>query len=235
MRRLNFSVIPEISIILPTFNRAEYLSDCINSVLNQTFRDWELIIVDDGSQDNSFEIIDPLIHKFENIRYIKHRNRKAAYARNAGIQASFGTYITFIDSDDKYKPDHLQSRLDYMKSHPEIDLIEGGVEIEGEMWVPDYYQPNQLINVSEGVLGATFFGRRDIFFELNGFSKMDIFEDTDLWLRAEKMCKTEKIKEPKTYIYIRSKSSTTKDFIKDNISPGDLRVGVKSGCLKLKI
>ncbi|MFM6453779.1 MAG: glycosyltransferase family 2 protein [Planktothrix sp.] len=76
----------------------------MNSVINQTFKDWELLIVDDGSQDQTFEIINPFLEQWENIRYLKHKNRKQSLSRNAGIQASFGKYITFIDSDDQYKP-----------------------------------------------------------------------------------------------------------------------------------
>jgi glycosyltransferase involved in cell wall biosynthesis len=204
---------PNISVILSTYNRAKYLDDCINSVLEQTIQDWELIIVDDGSQDNTFEIINTYVQEFSNIRYLKHQNRKAGYARNAGIQASFGEYITFIDSDDTYKPHHLESRLEFMQAHPDIDLIEGGCEIAEEFFVPDYFQPNQIISIKECVLGATFFGKRQVFFELKGFNNIPYGEDTDFWYRAEGIFKTHKIREPETYIYTRAETSTTKSFL----------------------
>jgi len=209
MSPINFSVIPEISIILPTYNRSTYLLNCLNSVINQVFPDWELIIIDDGSEDNTFEVVNPFIQKFDNIRYLKHKNRRQAFSRNAGIQASFGKYITFIDSDDIYKPEHLQSRIEYMKAHPEIDLIAGGVEVQGDLWVDDYYQPGEKINIYECVLGATFFGKRQVFFELEGFRNIAYGEDTDFWERAEKIFKTQKLTEPQTYIYIRSENSIT--------------------------
>lgn len=214
MSGLNFILIPEISIILPTYNRAKYLSDCINSAIAQTFPNWELIIVDDGSNDNTFEIVEPFVQKFDNIRYLKHKNRKPGYSRNAGIQASFGNYITFLDSDDQYKPEHLQSRLEYMKSHPEIDLIEGGLYSEDEeLFVPDYFQRDKLISIKYCVFGATFFGKRHVFFDLKGFNNLDFGEDTDFWYRAEKRFKTQKLTEPKTYIYTRAETSITKDFV----------------------
>jgi glycosyltransferase involved in cell wall biosynthesis len=213
MLSINFDPKPTISIILCTYNRAKYLNDCINSVLQQTFQDFELIVVDDGSQDHTFEIVNSYLQKFNNIRYLKHQNRKAAYARNAGIQASFGNYITFIDSDDTYKPHHLESRLEFMQANPEIDLIEGGCEIEEEFSVPDYFQPDQTINIRECVVGATFFGKRPMFFELKGFNNIPYGEDADLWERAEKIFKTHKIKEPETYIYTRVEDSTTKIFL----------------------
>ncbi len=213
MPSINFNPKPTISVILCTYNRAKYLTDCINSVLQQTFPDFELIVVDDGSQDNTFEIVNDYLQKFNNIRYLKHQNRKAAFARNAGSQASFGNYITFIDSDDTYKPNHLESRLEFMQANPEIDFIEGGCEIAEEFFLPDYFQPDKLINVRDCVVGATFFIKRHIFFELKGFNNISYGEDADLWARAEKLCKTEKIKQPETYIYTRVEDSTTKIFL----------------------
>jgi glycosyltransferase involved in cell wall biosynthesis len=217
MPSINFDSKPTISIILSTYNRAEYLNDCINSVLQQTFQDFELIVVDDGSQDHTFEIVNDYLRKFNHIRYLKHQNRKLAYARNAGIQASFGDYITFLDSDDTYKPNHLQSRLEFMQANPEIDLIVGGFEIAEEFFVADYFQPDQVISIRECIAGGTFFGERRIFFELKGFNNIAYGEDVDLWERAEKIFKTQKIKEPETYVYTRAEDSITKVFL-DEIS-----------------
>ncbi len=212
MSNIRFAPMPEISIILPTYNRAKYLSNCINSVIEQVVQDWELIVVDDGSADETFKIVNLFVDKFDKIRYFKHKNRKAGFSRNAGIQASFGQYITFIDSDDRYKPEHLQSRLDYMKQHPELDLIEGGFETNEDVWVADYYNLNKKINIYECVLGPTFFGKRHVFFELQGFKDMAYAEDTDLWLRAEEKFNTRKLTEPKTYFYTRAEDSTSRNF-----------------------
>ncbi|YAF95049.1 MAG: glycosyltransferase family 2 protein [Nodularia sp. CChRGM 3473] len=213
MSSINFDVKPEITVILCTYNRAEYLKNCINSVIHQTFPDWELIVVDDGSQDHTFEIVNPYLQKFPNIRYLRHQNRKLGYAKNAGIQASFGNYITFIDSDDAYKPNHLVSRLEYMQANPEIDLIQGGFYSTEEIWVADYFQPGKTINLRECVLGPTFFGKRQVFFELKGFNNIPYGEDTDFWERAEKIFHTQKISEPQTYIYTRAETSITKSVL----------------------
>lgn len=211
-----FDLNPEISIILPTYNRAKHLAKAIESVINQTYKDWELIIVDDGSKDDSFAVINPYLNCAK-IRYIKHKNRKAGYARNAGIQASFGRYITFLDSDDIYFPNHLQTRIDYMKSHPEIDLIFGGYETDTdeEIWIVDYFNQDRLVNLKECVMTNTFFGKREVFFELRGFNNFAYGEDTDFWLRAEQTFKTQKILEPKTYLYTRAETSVTKDRLKE--------------------
>jgi glycosyltransferase involved in cell wall biosynthesis len=214
---INFSLMPQISVILPTYNRAKYLDNCIQSVIKQTYSDWELIIVDDGSEDHTFEIVNPYLMKFGNIRYLKHCNRKLGYSRNAGIKAAFGNYITFLDSDDQYLPNHLESRIYYMLKHPEIDLIEGGFFLEEEILVVDYFQKDKLINLQDCVLGPTFFGKSNVFEELNGFNDIAYGEDTDLWERAEKQFKTHRLTEPKTYYYSRAETSITKTM-QENIS-----------------
>lgn len=212
MTPINFDPIPQISVVMCTYNRATYLDKTINSVINQTFPDWELIIADDGSQDHTFEIVNPYLQKFNNIRYLKHQNKKQCYAKNAGIQASFGKYITLLDSDDSYQPNHLESRIEYMKANPEIDLIEGGFFCEEEIFMADYYQPGKLINLRDCVLGPTFFGKRKVFFELGGFKNIVYGEDAELWARAEKIFKTAKITKPETYNYTRGENSITKTF-----------------------
>lgn len=213
MSPITFNIQPEISVILCTYNRAKYLNDCIESVINQTYENWELVIVDDGSEDNSFEVIQPYIQKFNNIRYLKHQNRKLGLSKNAGIQASFGKYITFIDSDDTYNINHLESRWQYMQSDPEVDLIEGGFFSEEEVFVADYFQAGKTINLRECVLGPTFLGKRKVFFELGGFNNIAYGEDTDFWERASKIFKTQKITEPQTYVYTRAETSITKTFV----------------------
>ncbi|MEH2075417.1 MAG: glycosyltransferase family A protein [Nostoc sp.] len=219
MSSVIFDLIPEISIVICTYDRDKYLDNGINSVINQTFKDWELIIVDDGSQDNTFEVVNTYVQKFNNIRYLKHQNKKQCYAKNAGIQASFGRYITFLDSDDAYQPNHLESRIEYMKLHPEVDLIQGGFAAEEEIWVADYYQPDKKINLRECVLGPTFLGKRHVFFELQGFKHMAYGEDTDLWERAEKIFRTQQITEPQTYLYTRAETSVSKAFSENVTSP----------------
>ncbi|HAC64235.1 MAG TPA: glycosyl transferase [Cyanothece sp. UBA12306] len=217
MSSLEFLLKPEISVILCTYNRAEYLNKCIESVIAQTYQNWELIIVDDGSHDNTFEIVNNYLCKFKKIRYLKHQNCKLAYSKNVGIQASFGQYITFIDSDDRYHENHLKSRLEYMQTYPDVDLIQGGFFIDEEILVADYYQPSNLVNLKNCVLGPTFFGKRKVFFEVKGFNNIAYGEDTDLWERAEKVFNTETLTEPETYIYTRAETSITKSVLQ-NIS-----------------
>ncbi|MGK0253885.1 MAG: glycosyltransferase involved in cell wall biosynthesis [Mariniflexile sp.] len=198
---------PLISIIICTYNRAEYLNTCINSIINQSNKNWELIIVDDGSDDNTFEIVNGYLIKYSNIRYVKHQNIKLALSRNIGLLLSLGKYITFLDSDDTFKENHIESRLDFMTQNPLIDLIYGGVELNEEIFVADYYKPGKLINVENCVLGSTFFGKRKVFFEIAGYNNLNYGEDTEFLERAEKKFNVHKLAEPKTYIYTRAQNS----------------------------
>ncbi|EEB73891.1 glycosyltransferase family 2 protein [Thermococcus sp. AM4] len=103
---------PKISIILPTYNRGYIIGRTIRSVLDQTFKDFELIIIDDGSTDNTKNIVEIYKEKDNRIRYIRHkRNLGANAARNTGIKKSRGEYIAFIDSDTIWKPQKLEIQI----------------------------------------------------------------------------------------------------------------------------
>lgn len=211
---MNFDIRPEVSVILPAYNRADHLERAIESVVAQTFSEWELIVIDDGSTDGTMALMDRYVQNYQNIRYMKHRNRKAALSRNAGIQASFGRYVTFLDSDDRYLPEHLESRRILLDSRPEIDLISGGFVCEGDPWIRDRHDPEKLVHVRECIVGGTFFGRRELFLALDGFRALDYAEDTDLWERASEKHSIIVITAPESYLYLRSNDSITSQYRK---------------------
>lgn len=193
---------PIVSVVMPTYNRAQYLKRSINSVLNQTFTDWELIVVDDGSSDDTFRIVDEYIAGRENIRYMKHSNRRTPLTTNIGMLASSGEYLAFLGSDDEYKPDYLKQRVDFLSAHSDIDFIHGGVEVIGHPYVKDKNDLALEIHLSECAIGGTFFGKRKVFFELDGFKNLIYSEDSDFLERAMKKFKIAKVDFP-TYIYHR--------------------------------
>jgi len=161
------------------------------------------------------QIVDPYLLQHQNIRYIKHRNRKASLSRNAGMQASFGEFITFLDSDDHYLPNHLASRISIMAEPAPPDLLVGGILAPPGTTVRDRTNPELLIPLEQCIPGATFFGRRELFFSLDGFRELPYAEDTDLWERAEVAgWKTHRLEEPKTYLYRQSPDSITKNYQK---------------------
>lgn len=193
---------PIVSVIMPTFNRAKYLKRAIDSVLKQSYKDWELIVVDDGSNDNTFEIVNEYIFRFEKIRYMKHSNKRPALSTNIGMLAACGEYFAFLGSDDEWKPEFLKQRVDLILNQPEIDFIHGGVEIVGHPYVKDKNDLTREIHLDECVIGGTFFGKRKVFFELGGFQDLSYSDDSDFFERAEKKFNIVKV-DFQTYIYYR--------------------------------
>jgi len=193
---------PKVSVILTTYNRAKYLRRCINSVLNQSYDDWELIAIDDGSLDNSIDILKEFEVRHRNIKVVQQDNMKLPLSRNKGIELSTGDFITFLDSDDEYSNDHILKRIEFMEKHPEVDLIHGGVNIIGSEYVRDKNYPHNLIHLSKCTIGATFFGKRKVFIKLNGFKNLSYSEDSEFLERAEKKYNIVKV-EFNTYKYYR--------------------------------
>lgn len=111
---------PKASVIVPTFNRADTIRRAIESVQAQTLDDWELIVVDDGSTDNTFSIIDGMEPR---MTVIRQENRGFAEARNAGIRASTGKYLAFLDSDDEFLPYHLELDIAFLEAFPEESFV----------------------------------------------------------------------------------------------------------------
>ena len=107
-----------VSIITPCFNSQKYLDVMINSVINQSYENWELIIIDDFSTDNSINIINKYLSQYDRIKLIKSNNRSGpAFARNEGIKLAKGGYITFLDADDYWGKNFLKYSLDSIKNH----------------------------------------------------------------------------------------------------------------------
>ena len=106
---------PLVSIITPLFNSETYISETINSVLNQSYSNWELILIDDCSKDKTLEIVETFLSKSTKIKLLKNQeNLGAAITRNKGIEASKGDYIAFLDADDIWKPQKLETQVNVM-------------------------------------------------------------------------------------------------------------------------
>ena len=208
--------IPIVSVVLTVYNREKYLKRSIDSLLNQSFTEWELIAVDDGSDDDSYDILKEYLGENRNISIIQQKNLKLPQSRNTGIFSSSGKYITFLDSDDEYKPDHLEKRVNYMYENPEIDIIRGGVDIVGNEYVIDKDNLQSLIHLSECKIGATFFGKRHVFWTLKGFKDIEYSEDSEFWERAEILFNTAKVPFD-TYTYHRDDPNSITNTMSRNI------------------
>jgi glycosyltransferase involved in cell wall biosynthesis len=118
---------PFFSIIVPTYNRAHTLGRCIDSIIGQTFIDWELVIIDDGSTDGTESLVKT--YEDERIRYVWQENQERSAARNHGLSLAIGEWICCQDSDDEYLPEHLAVLKDGIQSFPSIAAIRSGVII----------------------------------------------------------------------------------------------------------
>jgi len=107
----------KVSVIIPTYNRAEYVTQAIDSVLAQTYADYEIIVVDDGSTDNTKDVLLPYMDR---IRYIYQENAGASAARNTGIKAAKGDWIAFLDSDDEWLPEKLAVQMCAVERHSQL-------------------------------------------------------------------------------------------------------------------
>lgn len=107
---------PLVSIVTPVFNTELYLEDCLNSVLAQTYQNWEMILVDDCSTDTSVEIAARFSEKDSRFKLLKNQvNQGSGITRNLGIDFAKGTYLCFLDSDDRWKPNKLELQIDFMR------------------------------------------------------------------------------------------------------------------------
>lgn len=115
---------PKISVIIPSYNRAAYITNAIGSVLSQTYQDFEVIIVDDGSTDNTEEIVKSYfkVYEKEKIRYFYQRNQGPGATRNYGIRQARGEYVAFLDADDVLLPNALKERYDFLENHNDAAL-----------------------------------------------------------------------------------------------------------------
>lgn len=111
---------PSVSIIIPTYNSAHFVPSAVQSVLDQTFQRIEIIVVDDGSTDDTQRVLEPFGEK---IIYIVTENKGPAHARNIGMKAARGKYIAFLDADDLYLPHKLELQVSFMETHPEAGMV----------------------------------------------------------------------------------------------------------------
>ncbi|MDD8017657.1 MAG: glycosyltransferase family 2 protein [Bacteroidota bacterium] len=192
-----------VSIIICTYNRAALLPRAIQSVLKQTFADWELIVVDDGSTDNSHEIVLNFLSNDSRIKYFYHHNRGLAEARNVGLRLALGEYITFLDSDDEYAPHHIAKRQTYLTKHASVGMIHGGAKLigpKGKRYVVDLTNPKKKIHLRNCHIGGTFFFRRKIAAKVRGFRSIKFGEDFDFYRRVKRYFTIAKVNFP-TYLY----------------------------------
>jgi len=121
---------PLVSIIMPAFNTARYIKEAVNSVFAQTWQHWELIIINDGSTDETGSILQSF--KDERITIVQQINKGVGAARNSGLEIAKGEFLTFLDSDDVLPPRSLEARANFLVNHHDIDIVDGQVIAKDE-------------------------------------------------------------------------------------------------------
>ena len=118
-----------VSVLMPVYNEEVYLEKAIKSVLNQSFKDYEIIIIDDASNDNTNKIARKFSDAHDNIRLLAHKkNKLRSGALNSGLAVAKGEYICFLDGDDLYVGEKLKDQVMFLDSNPDIDLVYSGME-----------------------------------------------------------------------------------------------------------
>lgn len=186
-----------VSVIIPTFNRAQYIGEAIDSIIAQTYTNWECIIVDDGCTDNTAEILQDYTKRDSRIKYVvrpEQFKKGSNGSRNYGVTVSQGKLIAFNDDDDIWLPEKLEQQVPIFKSHPEVGLVTGHIE-----YVNQKGQRSGRVIKQVGNHGKVFKDlllknrmsmitpvvRREVFDKV-GFFNTDfkIFEDWEFWRRV---------------------------------------------------
>ncbi|MGD1155383.1 MAG: glycosyltransferase [Terriglobia bacterium] len=198
---------PTVSVVIAAYNAARWIAETLDSVLAQTFRDFEVIVVDDGSTDQTPEAV---AGYKDRIRYLRKENGGQPSARNVGIHAACGSYIAFVDADDLWLPEKLQLQMELFSRRPDLAWLHcDAIAFDGDTG-QELYKASDLTKLYTGdILRPLLLGnfissptpviRRDVFGAVGYFDESpdsQIGEDWDMWLRIAAKCRVEFVDRP---------------------------------------
>jgi len=208
----------KVSVIIPTYNRADFLHVAITSVLNQTFQDFEIIVVDDASKDRTSEVVNSFHDK--RIKYFRHETNRGgsaggSAARNTGIINSNCAYIAFLDDDDEWLPEKLGMQIEVLAaSPPEVGVVYTGYTVVDRASGTILAQKNPTKRgdlstdlLKENCLGnsSSIFLRKECFEKIGLFDEMiPGFEDYDVWIRLSRAFHFDYVEQPLVKYYVHS-------------------------------
>jgi glycosyltransferase involved in cell wall biosynthesis len=199
---------PAVSIILPTFNRLQYLPATIASIFGQTFEDWELLISDDGSDPDTLAYLRTL-HDPPRVRILRlHHTGRPGVARNAALRQARGTYIAFMDSDDEWAPQKLEVQIKSLQAHPDCRwsqtrfLLKDAIRRSTrDMPVRHGWILDSLVKAETVIALPSVVATRELLQEAEGFDEgLVMCEDYDLWLRLAMLSQIDTVDEPLTMV-----------------------------------
>lgn len=222
---------PTVSVIIGAYNAENTIRETIESVLSQTFTDFELIIVDDGSTDNTKNICEEYRKRDNRVRYVWQKNSKLSAARNKGVEVSKSNYVTIIDADDLWAEDKIQKQVLAIRSKKDTIILTGvhrfticdGVKIWREITMPPVdcgkcgdIRKILLLSSFQMVVFNTALMEKNNICELGGWNQdMWTAHDWEFWIRAKRKCEFINIEEPLFYYRKHSASlSKSEDLLK---------------------
>lgn len=187
---------PNVSVVIPTYNREQLIARSVKSVLSQTYQDFEIIIVDDASTDNTEEVVSSF--NDERIRYVRHEeNRGEAAARNTGIKVARGDYIAYQDSDDEWFPEKLARQIELLEDvSPDVGVIYTGfwkTKNHRRTYIPFSWVGRKNGDIHKELLKGNFIGSPVVLIKKECFSEVGLFDerlrnlvDWEMWIRISK-------------------------------------------------
>lgn len=211
---------PFYSIVIPAYNASGFIKYALNSVKDQAYCDYEVIVINDGSNDTTLQVIKDYFMEFPNIKHkiINQENKGIGSARNRGIEKAEGEFVAFLDADDRWHKGKLLKIKNYLKCNPDVDLIchdeyrVGNGEIQGRNKFGPYKTYKDLLFGGNCISTSATVVRKDKLFEAGLFSEnMDFngVEDYDLWLRLSRISKVAYYHEILSEYYIHSEGITS--------------------------
>lgn len=187
---------------MPTYNYGAYITDALESLRAQTYDAWECIVVDDGSTDDTGEVVARFIEREPRVRYVWQENQRQSVAKNTGLAAARGVYVQFLDADDMIEPLKFERQVEFLESHPKVDIVYGGVRFfrtespearlyamfgEDAPWMPEASGAGRevllpLVRRNIMVINAPLV-RRSVVEEVGPFDAETV-EDWDYWIRC---------------------------------------------------
>ncbi len=218
---------PRVSVVIPTYNRARFVTKAIDSVLEQTFRDFEIIVVNDGSTDKTEEVLQP--YQDQIVYFSYQGNKGAAYARNRAIELAQGEYIAFLDSDDFWQPEKLEKQIKFFDKHPDYGLVATQClvnVIDDDLRTIKYIKKEEIHYelTYEKIFQRPFIMPSSILIKKKCFDRVGFFdeelrvlEDIDIYLRLARKYKIGFINEPLT-VYTRGHEKSRRNSLTDRLN-----------------
>lgn len=195
---------PLVSVVVPTYNYGRFIGDALGSLRAQTYANWECIVVDDGSTDDTAEVVARAIEGDARIRYVRQANQRQSVAKNTGLKDARGSYVQFLDADDLIEPLKLERQVEFLEAHAEVDIVYGGVRFfhtetpderlyamfgENRPWMPEVSGAGKdmalaFIRVNIMVINSPLV-RRSVVEDVGPFDPvLPPVEDWDFWIRC---------------------------------------------------